>query len=215
MAGRTDDQVKIRGFRVELGEVRAAILGHQDVKDGFVLSRTRDGERWLHAFAVPAHPSARATDVLAQLRASLPRYAVPAHLTLLPELPLTANGKVDRAALAADVARSRRSGGPGSGQPNRADYRGRVAGRARPATDQRDRQLLRDRRALARHGSSTDPARAAARRASNDRGPVPLPQHPGPGRLPGRAGARLGTGPRRPPDRDAQGTGSQTEGGPQ
>ena len=100
MAGRTDDQVKIRGFRVELGEVRAAILGHQDVKDGFVLSRTRDGERWLHAFAVPARPSARATDVLAHLRASLPRYAVPAHLMLLPELPLTANGKVDRAALA-------------------------------------------------------------------------------------------------------------------
>jgi amino acid adenylation domain-containing protein len=101
LAGRTDDQVKIRGFRVELGEVRAAILGHQDVKDGFVLSRSRDGERWLHAFAVPALPSARATDVLAHLRGSLPRYAVPAHLTLLPELPLTANGKVDREALAA------------------------------------------------------------------------------------------------------------------
>ncbi len=100
LAGRVDDQVKIRGFRVELGEVRAAILGHQDIKDGFVLSRTRDSERSLHAFAVPAHPSARETDVLAHLRASLPRFAVPAHLTLLAELPLTANGKVDREALA-------------------------------------------------------------------------------------------------------------------
>ncbi len=100
LAGRADDQVKIRGFRVELGEVRAAILGHRDVKDGFVLPRTRDGERSLHAFAVPAHPAASETDVLAHLRASLPRHAVPAHLTLLPELPLTANGKVDRDALA-------------------------------------------------------------------------------------------------------------------
>lgn len=100
LAGRSDDQVKIRGFRVELGEVRAAILGHRDVKDGFVLARTRESERSLHAFAVPADPTASETDVLAHLRASLPRYAVPAHLTLLAELPLTANGKVDREALA-------------------------------------------------------------------------------------------------------------------
>jgi amino acid adenylation domain-containing protein len=100
LAGRADDQVKIRGFRVEPGEVRATLVGHPDVKDGFVMVRTRDGERSLHAFAVPAHPSARETDVLAHLRAGLPRYAVPAHLTLLAELPLTANGKVDREALA-------------------------------------------------------------------------------------------------------------------
>jgi amino acid adenylation domain-containing protein len=100
LAGRADDQVKIRGFRVELGEVRAAVLGHRDVRDGFVLLKTRDGERSLHAFAVPAHPSVRETDVLAHLRASLPGYAVPARVTLLTALPLTANGKVDREALA-------------------------------------------------------------------------------------------------------------------
>ena len=96
LAGRADDQVKIRGFRVELGEVRAVLLGYRDVKDSFVMIKNRS----LHAFAVPAHPSVREADVMAHLRACLPRYAVPAHLTLLAALPLTANGKVDREALA-------------------------------------------------------------------------------------------------------------------
>jgi amino acid adenylation domain-containing protein len=114
LAGRADDQVKIRGFRVELGEVRAALVGHRDIRDGFVLLRTRDGERSLHAFAVPAHPSVRETDVLAHLRASLPGYAVPAHLTLLAALPLTANGKVDREALART---SRGRAGPAAEDP--------------------------------------------------------------------------------------------------
>ncbi|MDQ1026939.1 amino acid adenylation domain-containing protein [Streptomyces umbrinus] len=92
--GRLDDQVKIRGYRVELGEIQAVLADHSDVRDAFVT--TVDGE--LAAYCAPVVPS----DTLrAHLAARLPEYMVPATLTALDELPLNANGKVDRRALPA------------------------------------------------------------------------------------------------------------------
>ena len=94
--GRDDLQVKVRGHRVELGEIEAAIRGCPGVKDAAVIAR---GEG-LAAYVVPAGP-APAGDARAFLEARLPAYMVPSSLVTLDALPLTANGKVDRRALAA------------------------------------------------------------------------------------------------------------------
>ncbi|MFI9237350.1 amino acid adenylation domain-containing protein [Streptomyces sp. NPDC053079] len=99
--GRQDDQVKISGYRVELGEIEAALERLDDVAAGAVIAVGEPrGERRLVGFAVPAPGRPFEAAALRQtLAAHLPGYMVPATLLPLERLPLTANGKVDRAAL--------------------------------------------------------------------------------------------------------------------
>ncbi|KUL63367.1 non-ribosomal peptide synthetase [Streptomyces sp. NRRL S-1521] len=97
--GRADDQVKIRGFRVEPGEVEAALAAHPDVVDVAVLAREdRPGARRLVAYVVG--PAGRDGEALRSFAArTLPDYLVPTTVVPLAALPLSRNGKVDRAAL--------------------------------------------------------------------------------------------------------------------
>ncbi|MER7769136.1 amino acid adenylation domain-containing protein [Kitasatospora sp. NPDC096140] len=114
--GRTDDQVKIRGFRIELGEVEAAIGRHPSVRGAAVLVREdTPGDRRLVAYAAcPDGTDSRALRDFAA--AHLPAHMVPAAIVVLDALPLTRNGKVDRAALPApDV-----SAGPTGREPANA-----------------------------------------------------------------------------------------------
>jgi amino acid adenylation domain-containing protein len=98
--GRTDDQVKVRGHRVELGEVVAACRAVPGVADAVVLPDGEGHERRLVGWLVPQlGVPLDAAAVRAALRERLPDHLVPAALVLLDRLPLTANGKVDRAAL--------------------------------------------------------------------------------------------------------------------
>ncbi len=104
--GRVDHQVKIRGFRVELGEIESALIARPGVARAAVIARdVRGGSRQLVGYVVPelAEEGTPAEVDAAALRASvgdsLPDYMVPAALVVLAGLPLSPNGKLDRAAL--------------------------------------------------------------------------------------------------------------------
>ncbi|MFE5581701.1 amino acid adenylation domain-containing protein [Kitasatospora sp. NPDC056531] len=103
--GRNDDQVKIRGYRIEPGEISASLNEHPGVRSCAVVVREdRPGNRQLVAYVVPAADQGEAglraeLDRLA--RRVLPEYMLPGAYVLLPDLPLTTNGKLDRAALPA------------------------------------------------------------------------------------------------------------------
>jgi amino acid adenylation domain-containing protein len=106
--GRADDQVKIRGFRVEIGEVEAILGQHPQVAQAVVkMWEQMPGDQRLAAYVVAADGQADdglAATVRDHAARWLPDYMVPV-VTVLKELPLTANGKVDRAALPApDIA---------------------------------------------------------------------------------------------------------------
>ncbi|AQZ69227.1 hypothetical protein BKM31_54140 [[Actinomadura] parvosata subsp. kistnae] len=92
--GRVDAQVKIRGYRVEPGEVEAALVAQPGVGEAVVLGR----EGRLVGYVV-AGGEVDGQELRARLGRVLPEFMVPAAVVVLDELPLTVNGKVDRAAL--------------------------------------------------------------------------------------------------------------------
>jgi acyl-coenzyme A synthetase/AMP-(fatty) acid ligase/acyl carrier protein len=101
--GRAGDLVKILGFRVELAEIEAVLATYPGIADAAVVAREVEaGERRLVAYVVPDGDAPDVLDVTAlraHVRDALPEYMVPAAFVVIDELPLTANGKVDRAAL--------------------------------------------------------------------------------------------------------------------
>ncbi|MFD6424063.1 amino acid adenylation domain-containing protein [Streptomyces sp. NPDC060198] len=99
--GREDTQVKIGGHRIELGDVEAALLGCPGVTNAVVAAEGDRGRTRLAAHVMLA-PGSRLTEAdLKRLTGdALPRYMVPAAISVRESFPLTSNGKVDRAALA-------------------------------------------------------------------------------------------------------------------
>ncbi|MFG1478725.1 amino acid adenylation domain-containing protein [Xanthobacter sp. V4C-4] len=96
--GRGDGQVKIRGHRIELGEIEARLRSETGARAAAVVVREAAGGAQLVAYVVAdAPPDPRA--LRDRLQATLPDYMVPAHVVALDALPLTANGKLDRATL--------------------------------------------------------------------------------------------------------------------
>ncbi len=101
--GRTDHQVKVRGYRIELGEIEHVLGRDAAVKECAVTTLDRGGgDAQLAAFVV-LHPGSAATvsELRRAVREALPLYMVPQTFTMLDEMPLTPNGKIDRKALAA------------------------------------------------------------------------------------------------------------------
>ncbi|KAL1868956.1 NRPS protein [Diaporthe australafricana] len=93
--GRNDSQVKVRGFRLDLGDVEASILRvAEDIIDNVAVVVTSVS---LRAFVTPETVSTE--KLLQALRQHLPDYSTPNIITALKELPVSRNGKVDRAML--------------------------------------------------------------------------------------------------------------------
>ncbi|PCE30737.1 hypothetical protein BZL54_19040 [Burkholderia ubonensis subsp. mesacidophila] len=106
--GRCDHQIKLRGFRIELGEIEAALTSCAGVGGAVVKALGgADADKQLVAFAT-AEPGAGVVpqSLRAALQDTLPAYMIPSAIHVLDALPLTANGKVDHAALTELHARS-------------------------------------------------------------------------------------------------------------
>ncbi|MGA6174513.1 amino acid adenylation domain-containing protein [Streptomyces sp. NPDC012600] len=106
LLGRADGQVKLRGHRIELGEIEARLAQWPPLARAVVtVTEGAGGEAVLCAYCVPAPGAALDRRALRRhLAAALPSYMIPSYVVELPALPLTANGKVDTAALPAPRA---------------------------------------------------------------------------------------------------------------
>ncbi len=100
--GRTDNQVKIRGFRIELGEIENVLMEHNDIDIAAVLVRkTANGEKVLSAFLQLKDGAVFDKNKVSDfLKTKLPDYMLPNTFTVLDEMPITINGKIDRKKLA-------------------------------------------------------------------------------------------------------------------
>ena len=101
--GRNDQQIKIRGYRIELGEIEARLQEHEAVREAVVMAREeRPGDKRLVAYytvAEEAEGGVGAEELRTHLSGKLPEYMVPVRIVVMERLPMTANGKIDRAAL--------------------------------------------------------------------------------------------------------------------
>jgi acyl carrier protein len=100
--------IKLRGFRIEAGEIENALRAHAGVRDAVVIAREDvPGDQRLVAYVI-AHAAPPTPDELREhLRPVLPEYMIPSAFVPLAALPLTGNGKLDRAALPAPAAAPR------------------------------------------------------------------------------------------------------------
>jgi amino acid adenylation domain-containing protein len=111
--GRLDNQLKIRGYRIEPAEIETALQRHPSVALGAI---TVHGEgasgRFLVAWVKPRPGHLLNIEALrTSLASELPEPSRPTHIRLIEEVPVTANGKIDRAALAKTFAFQREQGG--------------------------------------------------------------------------------------------------------
>ncbi|MFC6879401.1 MULTISPECIES: non-ribosomal peptide synthetase [Actinomadura] len=98
--GRDDLQVKINGYRIELGEVEAVLAAHPQVAHAVAVVTGTGAARQITAFVTAARDDIDLALLREHAAAHQPEYARPSRYFVLPELPLTSNGKVDRRALA-------------------------------------------------------------------------------------------------------------------
>lgn len=107
--GRADEQVKIRGYRIEPGEIEAVIASHPAVRHCLVVTEGAAAGPMLAAYVVPdlSAPAGGSfgdldlDEIRAHVASVLPEYMVPSAYAVIPEIPLTVSGKLDKRALPA------------------------------------------------------------------------------------------------------------------
>lgn len=99
--GRADYQIKIRGYRIEPDEIISVLNKHTAIQNSMVIAREdTPGEKRLVAYIIPAAGAELTASSLREaLGEYLPDYMIPSTFVVMTDLPVTANGKVDRAAL--------------------------------------------------------------------------------------------------------------------
>ena len=98
--GRLDHQVKLRGYRIELAEIEVALCSHPGVANAVVMLRqVRDSDALVAYVVTAAKAPASQSDLRDLIADQLPSYMIPEHWLFIDRIPLTANGKTDRAAL--------------------------------------------------------------------------------------------------------------------
>jgi amino acid adenylation domain-containing protein len=124
--GRRDSQVKVSGLRIEIGEIENRLLEIQGVRDGAVVVAGSAEEPQLVGYYTGAAPAPAAVE--ATLAAALPDYMVPRRLYRVAELPLSANGKIDRKMLTSlATAQAQRNGSSAEFEGPATDTERRVA----------------------------------------------------------------------------------------
>ncbi|WP_458122368.1 amino acid adenylation domain-containing protein [Paenibacillus sp. Z6-24] len=97
--GRLDEQVKIRGYRIEPGEIDVQLMKHSSVRECLTIARQdQEGHAYLCTYIVAARAWTTA-ELRAHILQTLPEYMIPAHFVQMDQLPITANGKVNKSAL--------------------------------------------------------------------------------------------------------------------
>jgi pyochelin synthetase len=115
--GRSDFQIKVNGYRIEAGEVETRMAAIAEIKQAVVVRQTGAGGDRLVAHLVPAGDVRPGAEQVRQaLRDHLPGYMLPSAVVWHESLPLTRNGKVDRARLAATAPQPALAPGAGAGQ---------------------------------------------------------------------------------------------------
>lgn len=138
--GRIDSQVKIRGFRIELDEIRAVLLEYPRVTGAAVAVNRADPDdaatARLDAYVVV--PDADLDSIRRHLERTLPAYMVPATITPMAALPLTANGKLD----ASRLPLPKRGIGAAAAQPAVPQEQGAVPEGTADSTSAIEKELL-------------------------------------------------------------------------
>ena len=106
--GRLDRQIKLRAFRVELGEIENILCELPDVENAAVtVWDAGAGDQRLVAYVVPSKRKLNSVGLRKGIRQRLPDYMIPQHFVEIEQLPMTANGKIDRNALPSPVGLSK------------------------------------------------------------------------------------------------------------
>lgn len=96
--GRTDEQIKIRGFRIELGEIENIVKIQKEIKDAVAIVKEKNGEKYICLYLI-SDQKIDINEYHNYLRKYLPDFMMPDYLMQIDQIPITANGKLNKKAL--------------------------------------------------------------------------------------------------------------------
>ena len=97
--GRKDAQVKVRGYRIELGEIESILQTHDNIQSAVVDIHQEEGKPKELIAYFTSNATLNASEIRAHLSAQLPGYMIPSIFIKLKQVPLTANGKINKSKL--------------------------------------------------------------------------------------------------------------------